>query len=89
MQAVQNFLSQFGAFSNLAADPRFQALIVVVLSFVVAKIADWVISRLITRWAQKTTTDLDDRIVDRGQLTSTDGDQAIAFPQWGQLKLLS
>ena len=64
MQALENFLSQFGAFNNLAADPRFQALIVVVLSFVVAKIADWVISRLITRWAQKTTTDLDDRIVE-------------------------
>ena len=64
MQAVQNFLSQFGAFSNLAADPRVQALIVVVLSLVVAKIADWIMSRLITRWARKTTTDLDDRIVE-------------------------
>ena len=58
MQALENFLSRFGAFENLAADPRFQALVVVVVSFVVAKMADWVISRLITRWAKKTTTDL-------------------------------
>ena len=64
MQALENFLSQFGAFENLAADPRFQALVVVVLSVVVAKIADWIISRLVTRWAQKTTTDLDDRIIE-------------------------
>jgi len=64
MQAVQNFLSQFGAFSNLAGDPRFQALIVVVLSVVVAKIADWAISRLITRWALKTAPDLDDHVVE-------------------------
>ena len=64
MQALDNFLSRFGAFDNLAADPRFQALVVVVLSFVAAKIADWVIARLITRWAQKTATDLDDHIVE-------------------------
>jgi len=64
MQALDNFLSQFGAFDNLTADPRFQALVVVVLSIVAAKIVDWVISRLIIRWAQKTATDLDDQIVE-------------------------
>ena len=64
MQALERFLSQFGAFDNLAADPRFQAVVLVVLSIVVAKMADWVISRLISRWARRTTTDLDDRIVE-------------------------
>ena len=64
MQNLESFLNQFGVFGDLAADPRFQALVLVVLSVVVAKVADLVISRMITRWAQKTTTDLDDRIVE-------------------------
>ena len=64
MQDLERFLNQFGIFGDLAADPRFQALVLVVLSVVVAKVADLVISRMITRWAQKTTTDLDDRIVE-------------------------
>ena len=57
MQGLERFLSQFGVFENLATDPRFQAVVLVVLSVVVAKVADWVISRLITRWARKTTTE--------------------------------
>ena len=64
MQGLERFLSQFGVFENLATDPRFQAVVLVVLSVVVAKVADWVISRIITRWARKTTTELDDRIVE-------------------------
>ncbi len=64
MQGLERFLSQFGMFESLAADPRFQAFVLVVLSIVVAKMADWVISVLITRWAQKTTTGFDDRIVE-------------------------
>ena len=64
MQDLERFLNQFGIFGDLAADPRFQALVLVVLSVVVAKVADWIISRMITRWARKTTTDLDDRIVE-------------------------
>jgi len=64
MQDLERLLSQFGVFGDLAADLRFQALVLVVLSVVVAKAADLVISRMITRWAQKTTTDLDDRIVE-------------------------
>jgi small-conductance mechanosensitive channel len=64
MQDIERFLNQFGVFGDLATDPRFQALVLVVLSVVVAKVADLVISRMITRWAQKTTTDLDDRIVE-------------------------
>ena len=64
MQALEGLLSQFGAFDNLAADTRFQAVVVVILSVVFAKIADWVISRLIARWTERTSTDLDDRIVE-------------------------
>ena len=64
MQDLERFLNQFGVFGDLAADPRFQALVLVVLSVVVAKVADLVITRMITRWARKTTTDLDDRIVE-------------------------
>ena len=64
MQALEGFLSRFGAFDNLAADPRFQAAVLVILSIVVAKMADSVISGWIARWARKTTSDLDDRIVE-------------------------
>ncbi len=64
MQALEGFLRPFGALDSLAADPRFQAVVLVVLTIVVAKMTDWVISRLITRWARSTTTDLDDRIVE-------------------------
>ena len=64
MQALEGFLSRFGAFDNLAADPRFQAAVLVVLSIGVAKMADWLISGWIARWARKTTSDLDDRIVE-------------------------
>ena len=64
MQNLESFLNQFGVFGGLAADLRFQALVLVVLSIVVAKVADWVITGMITRWAQNTTTDLDDRIVE-------------------------
>ena len=64
MQGLERFLSQFGVFENLATDPRFQAVVLVVLSIVVAKMADWVISGLITRWTRKTTTGFDDRIVE-------------------------
>ena len=64
MQNLESFLNQFGVFGDLATDLRFQAVVLVVLSVVVAKMADWVITRMITRWARKTTTDLDDRIVE-------------------------
>ena len=64
MQNLESFLNQFGVFGGLAADLRFQALVLVVLSVVVAKMADWVITGMITRWARNTTTDLDDRIVE-------------------------
>ena len=64
MQDLERFLDQFGVFGDLATDLRFQAFVLVVLSVVVAKVADWIISRMITRWARKTTTDLDDRIVE-------------------------
>ncbi len=64
MQALETFLSQFDALDGIAADPRFQAVVVVILSILIAKIADWIITRLITRWASRTATDLDDRIVE-------------------------
>ena len=64
MQAVETFLSRFGALDDLAASPLFQAAVIVVLSIIVAKVADWVISGLIGRWARRTETDLDDRIVE-------------------------
>ena len=64
MQNLESFLNQFGVFGGLAEDLRFQALVLVVLSVAVAKLADWVITGMITRWARNTTTDLDDRIVE-------------------------
>ena len=64
MQNLEKFLNQLGVFGDLAADLRFQAVVLVVLSIVVAKVADWVITGMITRWARNTTTDLDDRIVE-------------------------
>jgi small-conductance mechanosensitive channel len=64
MQGLETFLSQFGVPETLATNRLFQAAVVVVLSILAAKIADWVISRMITRWARKTVTDLDDRILE-------------------------
>ncbi|SVC45273.1 uncharacterized protein METZ01_LOCUS298127, partial [marine metagenome] len=64
MQGLETFLSQFGVPETLATNRLFQAAVVVVLSILAAKIADWVISRMITRWARNTVTDLDDRILE-------------------------
>lgn len=64
MQALENVLARFDGLDNLASDPRFQAFVLVVLSVVVAKIADWIVSGLVTRWARKTRTDFDDQIVE-------------------------
>jgi MscS family membrane protein len=64
MQALANLLGELGALDSLASNPRFQAFVLVVLSIVVAKIVDGIVSRLIARWARKTQTDLDDQIVE-------------------------
>lgn len=64
MQAIEDFLGQFGAFDAVASDPRLQAVVVVAVSVLVAKVADWVVSALLLRWARRTESDFDDRLVE-------------------------
>ena len=65
MQAIEGFLSRFGAlYAAAAADPRLQAVVVAVLSILVARLTDWVVSRLLLRWARRTKSDFDDRLVE-------------------------
>ena len=63
MQAIEGFLGRFGALDAVASDPRLQAVIVVVLSIVVARVTDRVISGWILQWARRTETEFDDRLV--------------------------
>ncbi len=63
MQAIENFFSRFAALSAVASDPRVQAIFFVLLSIVVARVADRIISGWILQWARRTETDLDDRLV--------------------------
>jgi small-conductance mechanosensitive channel len=55
---LQDFLALFGS------NPLLRALVLVVLSLVVAKIADAVFTRVLKLWAKKSKTDLDDRLVE-------------------------
>ncbi len=63
MQAIAEFFSRSAAFSAVASYPHLEAVIVVVLSIVAARITDRVISRWVRKWALRTETDLDDRLV--------------------------
>ena len=45
-------------------NPYLQAAIVAVLFIVIGKVADWIISRVIGRFARKSSNDFDDQIVD-------------------------
>ena len=47
------------------ANPYVQAVAILVGSFVVAKLVDWIISTSVTALTRKTKTDLDDQLVDR------------------------
>jgi small-conductance mechanosensitive channel len=49
--------------SLVGDDPRLQAAALVLVSIVVAKAADLVLSRLLASWAKRSTTDVDDRFV--------------------------
>jgi small-conductance mechanosensitive channel len=64
---MQEFWDLFGESSALdltAVDPRVQAAVVVLVSAVVAKSADWIITRLLLRWVHNTQNDFDDRLVE-------------------------
>ena len=45
--------------------PQVQALLLVLASIVVAKVVDVIVTRILRRWVGKTTTDLDDRLIDQ------------------------
>jgi small-conductance mechanosensitive channel len=49
--------------SRVSDDPRLQAAALILAALLLAKIADLVISRLLMRWAKRSNTDVDDRIV--------------------------
>ena len=62
MQAEsQALLDQF---LNIFGDNRYvHAAVLVVVSLLTAKLVDLVVSRMVTRWAKKSRTDIDDRFV--------------------------
>jgi len=47
----------------IRAHPLLEAAVIVIVAFLIAKLADFIISRVIIRLTRKTTTQLDDRIV--------------------------
>ena len=51
------------ALDYLRARPLLEALAIVVAGLLVAKLADIVITRLLTRWTRRTRTDYDDQLV--------------------------
>lgn len=54
---LDNFLDLFG-------DNRYiQAAVLVIIALLAAKVVDLVVSRLVARWAKKSRTDVDDRLV--------------------------
>ena len=65
MQAIEDFLSRFEGLSAVAvADPRVQALAVALLSILGARLTDRIVTRILLRWAQRTKSDFDDRLVE-------------------------
>ena len=64
MQGLEDLFGEFAAYDTAAVDPRIQAALVVLASVVIAKLADWIISRLLLRWVSKTENDFDDRLVE-------------------------
>ena len=64
MQEFWDLFGESAAYDLSAVDPRVQAVIVVLVSAVVAKSADWIITRLLLRWVRNTQNDFDDRLVE-------------------------
>ena len=64
MQVIEDFLNGFGWIDVLALDPVIQAGAVVVLSLLVAKLTDLIVSKLLLRWVRNTESEFDDRLVD-------------------------
>ena len=52
------------ALDLLPPSPLIRAAALLVAFVLLAKIADWIGTRLLTRWSRKSQTDLDDRLVE-------------------------
>ncbi len=63
MQGLEAMFDKFAGLGTVAVDPRIQAAAVVILSVFIAWITDWVVTRLLLRWARQTESDFDDRLV--------------------------
>ena len=62
--AVSSLLDRaLAAWNGLGLDPVIQALILVVVSFAAARIASFILTRVVSRFTRKTRTELDDRIL--------------------------
>ncbi len=64
MQGFWDLLSEIAAYDLSALDPRIQAGIVVLACVIVARTADWIITRMLLRWVRRTENDFDDRLVE-------------------------
>lgn len=63
MQGFEDLIGEIAAYDAAGIDPRIQAAIVVLASVIVARLADWIVSRLLLRWVSRTENDFDDRLV--------------------------
>lgn len=64
MQGFWDLFGEVTAYDLSAVDLRVQAAVVVLASAIIAKSADWIISRLLLRWVRNTQNDFDDRLVE-------------------------
>jgi small-conductance mechanosensitive channel len=62
LESVQQFLDQ--SLGLLGDNMWLRAGVLLVAVLILAKTADWVITRLLMVWARKTKTDLDDRLIE-------------------------
>ena len=62
LESIQQFLDPF--LGLLGDNTWLRAGVLLVAALVVAKITDWVITRLLMVWARRTTTELDDRLIE-------------------------
>ena len=64
MQGFWDLFGEFTAYDLSTVDLRVQAAVVVLVSAIIAKSADWIITRLLLRWVRNTQNDFDDRLVE-------------------------
>lgn len=65
MTYIKNFIQslQEGGLGPLGANAWIRAAVIVVVALIAAKVVNFVLTRVISKWTQKSTTTLDDRLI--------------------------